>query len=100
MFDKEKYLTAGVDESIPMETQLAMWDMIEVARQETELDYLQIFKLKRAQVDAGAVQVIEHSQEVPPFHQTAAFPCDDPVTAKLYVIDDGTHATMCFPEER
>ena len=100
MFDKEKYLTAGVDESIPFETQIFLWDMIEVARGKVKLDYLQIFKLKPAKVDAGAVQVIEHSQEAPPFHQTAAFPSDDPVTAKLYVIDDGTHATMCFPEER
>ena len=100
MFDKDKYLTAGVNARIDLATQLFLWDMIETARAKTKLDYLQVFKLKPAKVDEGAVQVVEHSQEVPPFHQTAAFPCDDPIKTKLYVIDDGAHSTMCFPDER
>ena len=100
MFDKDKYLTAGVDANIPLIAQLFMWDMIETARSKIKLDYLQIFKLKPAKVDSAVVQVVEHSQEVPVFHQTAAFPCDAPITAKVWVIDDETHCTMLLPEER
>ena len=100
MFDKAKYLTSGIDATISLAAQTAMWQMIEVAQIKTQLDYLQIFKLTPGKLDGKPVQIIEHSQEVPPFHQTAAFSCSNPVMAKIYCIDDGDHATMCFPEER
>ena len=100
MFNKEKYMTRGVDTEIPFKAQLTMWHLIEVARPKVQLDYLQIFKLKPAKLDSGLVQVIEHSQEQPKYHQVTAFACDNPIDAKVWVIDDGTHCTMLLPEER
>jgi len=100
MFDGQKYMTRGVNEEVPMLAVITMWTMIETARGKTELDYLQVFKLKPETVDGGPVQVIDHHQEVPPFSQTIAFPLENPITATIFVIDDGPHSTMTTPEER
>ena len=58
-------------------------------------DYLQVFKL----VVNGTNQQVTHSQEEPDYERTFTFPTDEPITAKIFVIDDETQSTMLLAEE-
>ena len=88
MFTNERYLTCGVDSTIPLELQLFMWDCVE--KMHGEKDYLQVFELKAEE----PMQSISHSSEEPEYHRVYLIPSDAPITAKIYIIDDGDHSTM------
>lgn len=91
MFDKEKYVTSGVDSTVPPFLQYFMWNAIETMKV-PEKDYLQIFNLSS--------QHIIHSQEQPPYSKEySLFGNLTPLEAKIYVIDDYTHSTMLLAEE-
>ena len=96
MFEKEKerYLTRGVNSEIPLEIQIFMWEAIN--KMPEPKDYLQIFRLS---VENG-LQVIHHTSEEPEYNMTYILPTiANPVTAKVYVIDDGEHCIMLLAEE-
>ena len=93
MFTNERYLTCGVDSAIPLELQQFMWECVE--RLPAERDYLQVFELK----PVGCLQCISHKSESPEHHKEYLIPCDAPITAKVYIIDDGDHSTMLLAEE-
>ena len=96
MFEKNKgrYLTRGVSAEIPPELQLFMWQAID--QMPEPKDYFQVFKLSVV----NGLQVIDHTSEQPEFHMTYMFAAaEQPVTAKVYVIDDGEHCTMLLAEE-
>ncbi|MCR4889103.1 MAG: DUF960 domain-containing protein [Ruminococcus sp.] len=93
MFTNERYLTCGVDSTIPLELQLFMWECVE--KMHGEKDYLQVFELK----EEGPMQSISHSSEEPEYHMVYLIPSDAPITAKVYIIDDGDHSTMLLAEE-
>ena len=92
--EKKRYLTRGVDETIPPELQLFMWEAID--QMPEPKDYLQVFEL----TVANGLQVIHHSTEQPEFDMTYVLAAAEmTVTAKVYVIDDGEHCTMLLAEE-
>ena len=93
MFDNPRYLTRGVDESIPLRLQTLLWDLIDLLP--SERDYLQVFWLK----PFGGMQQVIHTAEEPEYKKVLLFPSDNPITAKVYVIDDDTHTTMLLAEE-
>jgi hypothetical protein len=93
MFDNQRYLTRGVDESIPLRLQTLLWEMIDLLP--PERDYMQVFRLE----PFGGMQQVIHTSEEPEYKKVFLFPSDDPVTAKIYVIDDDTHTTMLLAEE-
>ena len=72
MFEKSKdrYLTRGVDAEIPLYLQMFLWDAVDNMPQPK--DYLQVTYIVEA---------------------------EKPVTAKVYIIDDGEHCTMLLAEE-
>lgn len=92
MFKNAKYITRGVQSEIPIELQLFMWDCIGSV---PEPDYLQIFRLKPMKT----MQKIIHEQEEPEYRKEYLIKSDDPITAKIYIIDDGEHSTMLLAEE-
>ena len=94
MFNNPKYLTKGVQSSIPSWLVTLLWHLIEIMSVEQK-DYLQVFRLRRT--DTG--QHISHTQEQPPYQYELDVPCTDAVTAKIFVIDDGTHSTMLLADE-
>ena len=94
MFNNPKYLTKGVQSSIPGWLVLLMWSMIEGMQVEHK-DYLQVFRLRQT----ATGQHITHTQEQPPYQYELDVPCTDAVNAKIFVIDDGTHSTMLLAEE-
>ena len=93
MFDNERYLTCGVDSTIPLELQLFLWGCVD--SMPAPKDYLQVFELSAS----GPMQAITHSSEEPEFKKVHLLPSDSPITNKLYIIDDGSHSTMLLAEE-
>ena len=94
MFNNQKFLTRGIESEIPAWLVHLMWHMV-LTMEVKEKDYLQVFKL----VANGTNQQITHSQEEPSYERTFTFPTDEPITAKIFVIDDETHSTMLLAEE-
>ena len=94
MFNNPRYCTRGISETVPLLTQIILWDLVDSMEVE-EKDYLQVFKL----TTDGTTQHITHSQEQPPYERTLEFRTDNPITAKIFVIDDETHTTMLLAEE-
>lgn len=93
MFDNNRYLTCGVDATIPMELQLFMWACVDQLPQER--DYLQVFELKT--VDGK--QFISHNSEQPEYHKEFIIPSESPITEKINIIDDCNHSTMLLASE-
>ena len=101
MFKKDnRYVTRGVNDEVDIRLQLIMWSMIDKLKDEesVELDYLQVFKLRRE----GNKIVINQSQEVPEYSCTYEIELEDVQLddeIKVYVIDSGEYSTMIFPSE-
>ena len=101
MFKKDnRYVTRGINEEVDIRLQLIMWNMIDKLNDEgnVELDYLQVFKLRKE----GNKIVINQSQEVPEYSCTYEIEIEDiqiDNDIKLYVIDSGEYSTMLFPSE-
>ena len=101
MFKKDnRYVTRGINEEVDIRLQLIMWSMIDKLKDEgnVELDYLQIFRIKKE----GNKIVISQSQEVPEYSciyeiELEDIQIDDEI--KVYVIDSGEYYTMLFPSE-
>lgn len=101
MFKKNnRYVTRGVNEEIDVILQLIMWSMIDKLKDEgnVELDYLQVFKLRKE----GKEVIIEQSQEVPEHKVSYTIEIEDVEIGnenKIYVIDSGEYSTMLLPSE-
>ena len=78
---------------------MAMWIAIDLMPDPK--DYLQVFELEPL---GEYVQSIAHKQETPEYsgqiYVPLLLPDSKPVTATVFVIDDGDHSTMLLPEER
>ena len=93
MFNSNRYLTRGVKTEIPFELQFLMWELIDQLPKPK--DRFQIFRLT---IQDGK-QHISHESEQPEYHKEYDIDTANPVTSKVYVIDDGTHCTMLLAEE-
>ena len=99
-FTGKRYITSGVENEIPIELQIVMWDMIDENRQQgKDLDYLQVFQLKSTYVNGVEMQEITYSQEQPRRKKKITIKSDSPVSEKIFVIDDITHSTMLLCHE-
>ena len=97
-----RYISRGVSEHIPKEIQSYLWKMVDILRETTKPDYLQVFRLETIgnSEDGTLVQVITHSQERPNYERTYYFPMDEKgVTEKIYIIDSVEYATMILASE-
>lgn len=93
MFKSQKYITKGIDREIPLWIQNFIWYAIETMPEPK--DYLQVFKLS---TDCGKQKIV-HTQEVPEYTKAYSLTSDNPITAKIFVIDDDDHCTMLLAEE-
>ena len=62
MFDKDRYLTRGVSEEIPLEIQILLWSMIVGIK--IKKGYLQVFEIELIK---NSLLKIEHRQEIPKY---------------------------------
>lgn len=102
MFKKDnRYVTRGVNEEVDIRLQLMIWSMLDKLKDEgnVELDYLQIFKIRK---DGNKI-VINQNQEVPEYSCTYEIELEDiqiDDEIKLYVIDNGVEGSIIlFPWE-
>ncbi|WP_455126220.1 DUF960 family protein [Ruminococcus sp.] len=49
--------------------------------------------------EENGLQIVHHTSEQPQFEMTYIVEAKKPVTAKVYIIDDGEHCTMLLAEE-
>ena len=92
--NKKRYLTRGVNDTIPFEIQLFLWEAVD--NMPAPKDYLQVFKLS---IENG-LQAIHHTSEQPEFDMTYILTTvSNAVEAKIYIIDDGEQCTMLLAEE-
>jgi hypothetical protein len=98
MFENPRYITKGVSIEIPFFLQNILWYMIETMQVEKK-DYLQVFTMERENDGIENRQKIIHTQEEPDYRYEYSFKCDNPIAAKVFVIDDEDHTTMLLAEE-
>ena len=94
MFNNPRYCTRGISSEVPLLMQIILWGLID-SMEVAEKDYLQIFRLS---AENGKQKII-HTQEQPEYSKEYLFPSEEPITAKIFVIDDETHTTMLLAEE-
>lgn len=101
MFDSPMCITRGINNELPPVIIWLLWGLIKERKDAgANLDYLQIFQLCRTvEADGTTMQIIDHSQEEPPYQASYSFATPEAVNAKVYVIDDVSHATMLLAEE-
>lgn len=95
MFEKDRYLTRGVLEEIPLEIQILLWSMIVGIK--IKKDYLQVFEIEPIK---NSLLKIEHRQEIPKYkkeHVVVNTGINSKV--KIFVIDDGGYSTMMLSSE-
>lgn len=97
MFDKDKYITQGINEIISLELQIFMWQLIE--NMQIEKDYLQVFEFTREMINGKSILKIIHSQEIPYYKKEYTIQVDFPIDEKIIVIDDLHHCTMLLANE-
>ena len=101
MFKKEnRYVTRGVSDEVDIRLQLAMWTLIDILKDKgkVEIDYLQIFKLKKE----NRFIKIQHEQEIPKYKSVHMIDVDHiqlDNDVKIYVIDSEEYSTMLYPSE-
>jgi len=93
MFNNQHYLTKGVQAEIPLELQFFMWTCID--RMPEPKDYLQIFTFE----SVGILKYITHKSEHPEYCMNYFILCSNPITAKVYIIDNDTYSMMLLAEE-
>ncbi|HCV8615196.1 TPA: hypothetical protein OWT23_002601 [Staphylococcus aureus] len=98
-----RYITRGINESIPLDLQILLWHMVEKKDNQPHTDYLHIFKL---QEDENILS-ITHEQEQPTYkleyHYTNYEKNQNVLPKKVYVIReddvDAFYYVMLLPEE-
>jgi len=93
LFNNGFYVTRGVSDKIPLPLQIIMWELIEDLP--VDKDSLQVFSLS----EENGRQVLKHSQEVPEYEKEYVLDIEEPITEKIFVIDDETHSTMLLASE-
>ena len=92
--NKPRYLTKGIDLSIPLDIQIFLWNAVD--NMPEPKDYLQVFNLSVV----NGLQIIHHTSEQPEFDMTYILTeAETPVTAKIYIIDSVEYCTMLLAEE-
>ena len=98
-----RYITRGINESIPLDLQILLWHMVEEKDNQPHTDYLHIFKL---QEDDNMLS-ITHEQEQPAYkleyHYINYEKNQNALPKKVYVIReddvDVFYYAMLLPEE-
>ncbi|MDK2937378.1 MAG: hypothetical protein PWP62_2386 [Eubacteriaceae bacterium] len=102
MFNNDAYMTRGFQSEIPAITQVVIYDCLEKAKHSLkEMNYFQVFELRKIRSNGVSLQEIVHFQEVPAFKETLVLelPESQIIETKIYAIDDGTHHTFLLASE-
>lgn len=89
-------MTRGFQDTIPLDLQITIFQLIDELKTKSKMDYLQVFEL---QTEGKYIQKLEHRMEQPEYKKIYRFVFTKPTTAKVFVIDDGDHTTAMLAEE-
>lgn len=101
MFNKNnRYMTRGIKETLDISLQMMLWKMVDDLKEskEIELDYLQVFKIRRSSKEL----IIEHTQEVPEYKKIYTFNKLSSLVEedlKIFIIDENDYNIMLLAEE-
>lgn len=101
---KDRYITKGIEQKLPLTLQLFLWKCIddEIVRKEP-LDYLQVFKLQKyydPSISNSTSLRITQSQEIPERLSTYSLSNgSSSVEGTIFIIDDGSVVTMLWADE-
>lgn len=96
MFNNKRYMTRGFQDTIPLDLQITIFQLIDELKTKSKLDYLQVFQLE---AESRYIQKLEHRMEQPEYKKNYRFVFTKPITAKIFVIDDGDNTTAMLAEE-
>ena len=101
MFNKSnRYMTKGINQTLDISLQVMLWQIIDDVKEskEVELDYLQVFKIRRSNEEL----IIEHTQEVPEYKKVYLFNNLGSLIEedlKIFIIDENDYNIMLLAEE-
>lgn len=101
MFSKSnRYMTKGINQTLDISLQVLLWQIIDELKEskEIELDYLQVFKIRRNKNEL----IIEHTQEVPEYKKVYLFNNLGSLIEKelkIFIIDENDYNIMLLTEE-
>ena len=104
MFEKNTYITRGINESLPLELISLLWLKVQGVK-DRKLDYLQVFKFNNVGTVQEPILEVKWSQEVPKHEES--FRVKGIVleeVEKVWIIcsgegTDDEYSTMLLPEE-
>ena len=83
--DLERLITKSIQQKIPIEIQLLLWNMQNrLRKQQKEIDYLQVYRLEALQKH---LQLIKHTAEQPFYQMSYYCVVENAVTEKVYIIE-------------
>ncbi len=81
----ERLITKSIQQKIPIEIQLLLWNMQNrLRKQQKEIDYLQVYRLEAVQKN---LQFVEHTAEQPFYKMSYYCVVENAVTEKVYIIE-------------
>lgn len=101
MFNKNnRYMTRGIKEALDISLQMMLWKMVDDLKEskEIELDYLQVFKIRRNNEEL----IIEYTQEAPEYKKIYTFNKLSSLVEedlKIFIIDENDYNIMLLAEE-
>ena len=101
MFNKNnRYMTRGIKETLDISLQMKLWKMVDDLKEskEIELDYLQVFKIRRSNEEL----IIDHTQEVSEYKKIYTFNKLSSLVEedlKIFIIDENDYNIMLLAEE-
>lgn len=93
-------MTRGIKETLDISLQIMLWQIVDGLKEskEVELDYLQVFKIRRSNEEL----IIEHTQEVPKYKKIYRFNKLSRLVEedlKIFIIDENDYNIMLLAEE-
>lgn len=104
MFEKNIYITRGINESLPLELISLLWLKVQGVK-DRKLDYLQVFEFKNVGTLESPILEVKWSQEIPKHEETfevKGIKLEE--VEKVWIIcsgeeTDDEYSTMLLPEE-
>ena len=103
--DEKHVITRKIENEMDPITEFVLWDEIQQLRKKgVEPDWLQVFKLKTVRTRSKRYLLLKvtHIQETPAYENKFTLPVElgEELNGTVFVLDDLTHATMMWAEER
>ena len=103
MFEKNTFITRGINESLPLDIITILWMKVQNTKNR-KLDYLQVFELKNTSSNGEQVVEVKWSQEVPEHTESFVIRGTTTSVEKVWIICSGEgtdqeYSTMLLPEE-